>query len=727
MTGTKSPARDDFRDLATLLNPASIAVVGASDARGNLGGTAIGFLRRFGYPGEVIPVNPRHATVGGLTCYPAISDSPVVPELAILAVRAAQAPDLIHSAAASGVRHGIIWAGGFAEVGGDGVALQRQVTDICRETGFSLVGPNCIGFINSLQPAVASFASFLATSGQLLPGNIAMVSQSGGLGTQAQAFAQRAGFGFRYMVSTGNEADLTVADFISAFSGDEHSQVIAVYLEGIRDGERLITALGQAREAGKAVVILKGGAAPASARAAAAHTGALAGEDRVMRAVFAELGVIQVDSLEELLDASLFLSSTDPAKLPRGDRLAVVTFGGGGGVLAADQAARSGLSTPPLSDTTRERLAPLLPPIASLANPVDVTPQTFNQPEYLARFTDALMTVADDQGIDAVLVLFGPMSRGTDEVIDSLARLRTQTTKTVGLAWPSCPESVRARLEGERFCVFEEPARAIAALGHAARFRRRQPESPGSGPARPAARPGIASTGFDWAGFDWDRFTGPVSPGLVLSEQSCHELLSAAGLPVAPGALARSADGVAAAFAAAGPPAVLKAISPVVTHRHDAGLVRLDVRSPAEAQEAYAGLAGRAAQLGVPLEGIYVQHLVHGGTEVLVSAFRDPMFGVIVSCAAGGTLTEVIDDVALARAPLDQDQALRLLRGVRLVRRTERKAGPAGLADLGRFVAAFSQLAAAAPWARFVLEVNPVKWCPESPIAVDGLLVVEQP
>ena len=612
------------------------------------------------------------------------------------------------------------------------MALQRQVTEICRETGFSLVGPNCIGFINSLQPAVASFASFLASSGRLLPGNIAMVSQSGGLGTQAQAFAQRAGFGFRYMVSTGNEADLTVADFISAFSDDEHSQVIAVYLEGIRDGERLIAALGQARQAGKPVVMLKGGAAPASARAAAAHTGALAGEDRVMRAVFAELGVIQVDSLEELLDASLFLSSTDPAKLPRGGRLAVVTFGGGGGVLAADQAARSGLSTPPLSDTTRERLAPLLPPIASLANPVDVTPQTFNQPEYLARFTDALVTVADDPGIDAVLVLFGPMSRGTDEVIDSLARLRRQTTKTVGLAWPFCPDSVRARLGAERFCLFEEPARAIAVLGHAARFRRRQPERPGPSPARLAARPGFdragsTRAGSDRAGFDWARFTGPVSPGLVLSEQSCHELLSAAGLPVARGALARSPGDVATALAAAGPPAVMKAISPAVTHRHDAGLVRLDVRSPAEAQKAYAGLASRAAELGVPLEGIYVQHLVRGGIEVLVSAFRDPMFGVIVSCAAGGILTEVIDDVALARAPVDQDQALRLLRGVRLVRRAERKAGPAGLADLGRFVAAFSQLAATAPWARFVFEVNPVKWRPEGPVAVDGLLLVEQP
>ena len=519
------------------------------------------------------------------------------------------------------------------------------------------------------------------------------------------------------MVSTGNEADLTIADFISAFADDEESRVIAVYAEGIRDGERLARALGKARAAGKPVVILKGGAAPASARAATAHTGALAGEDRVLRAVFAELGVIQVDSLEELLDVSLFLSTTDPATLPRGDRLAVVTFGGGGGVLAADQAARSGLGTPPLSADTRARLAPLLPPIASVANPVDVTPQTFNQPEYLAKFTEALLTIAGDPGIDAVLALFGPMSRGTDEVISSLSQLREQTTKTVGLAWPFCPDSVMTRLHAQRFQVFEEPARAIAVLGRCARYQKALGEEPGASRDRP---PQLFR-------FEWSRFTGQAAPGLIVSEEACHELLAAAGLPVAPGALVRQASQIGAALAAARLPVVMKGISPAVTHRHNAGLVQLDVRSQREARQAYDLLTARAAELGVPLEGVYVQHLVDGGTEVLVSAFRDPMFGVIVSCGAGGTLTEVIDDFALARAPLDRDGALRLLRLLRLVRRAEQTAGPAGLAALGDFVAGFSRLAATAPWERFVLEVNPVKWRADGPVAVDGLLVVEQP
>jgi acyl-CoA synthetase (NDP forming) len=717
MSGTKAPAADDFRDLSGLLNPGSIAVVGASDEPGNLGGVAVRFLRRFGFPGPVIPVNPKRATVGGLTCYPGIAAAPVVPDLAILAVRAAAVPELIRSAAAAGVRHGIAWAGGFAEVGADGAALQQQVTRICRETGFSLVGPNCIGVINALQPAVASFASFLADYDQLLPGDIAMVSQSGGLGTQAQAFAQRAGFGFRYMVSTGNEADLTIADFISAFADDEQSRVIAVYLEGIRDGTRLASSLDKARAARKPVVMLTGGAGPASARAATAHTGAMAGEDRVLRAVLAELGVIQVGSLEQLLDVSLFLSSTAPGTLPSGGRLAVVTFGGGGGVLAADQAARAGLSTPPLLDETRRRLAPLLPPIASVANPVDVTPQVFNQPDYLAKFTDVLLTIAGDPGIDAVLALLGPMSRGADEVIGSLCQLRERTAKTVCLAWPFCPDAVRRRLQAERFAVFEEPARAITALARCVRYQESAEQAPAN----------VHDHGAVQDGFDWLRHTGPVTTGLVLSEPRCHELLSAAGLPVAPGRLITSAEDLAAALRATGLPVVMKGISPAVTHRQDAGLVHLDIRSQAEAQEAYLRLTRQAADLEIPLDGVYVQHLVRDGAEVLVSAFRDQMFGVIITCGAGGTLTELIDDIALARAPLSPEDALRLVRGLRLARYADRRGAGPGLAGLSVFISRFSRLAVTAPWQRFVLEVNPVKWRADGPLAVDGLLVVEQP
>jgi acetate---CoA ligase (ADP-forming) len=395
----------------------------------------------------------------------------------------------------------------------------------------------------------------------------------------------------------------------------------------------------------------------------------------------------------------------------------VVTFGGGGGVLAADQADRAGLSTPTLQDATQRSLAPLLPPIASLTNPVDVTPQTFNQPDYLARFTDALVTIAADPGIDAVLTVLGPMSRGADDVIHSLRGLRGQTAKTVCVAWPFCPDAVRKRLHAERFHVFEEPARAIAVLARCAQYRQSLDEAPAVSHNR--------CPGF--GGFDWLRYTGPVTPGLVLPEHTCHAILSAAGLPAGPGTLIGAADDLAAALETTGLPIVMKGISPAVTHRHAAGLVQIDIRTRAEAQAAYQRLTSRAAELGVPLDGIYVQRLIRDGAEVLVSAFRDPMFGVIVACGAGGIHTELIDDIALARAPLSQQGALRLLRGLRIARYLERESAGTGLAGLGDFISRFSSLAVTAPWKRFVLEVNPVKCRADGPVAVDGLLIVEQP
>ncbi len=338
--------KDPFADVQRLLEPRSIAVIGASDAPGSLGGTVVRFLQRFGYPGPIWPVNPRRDRVAGLPCYPAPQALPEPADLALLAVPAAAVVEVVRACAAAGIGHGIVWAGGFAEIGGEGRARQDALVEVCRETGFRLCGPNCIGIINVHLPMVASFASALLATDRLLPGNISMVSQSGGMATVAQALAQEAGFGFRHVISSGNEAVLTTADFIHALVRDAETKVIAAYVEGVRDPEKLLLALAAAREARKPVIMLKGGSTAASARAALAHTGALAGEERVWDAVLREHAVIRVHSQEELLDVALALSGADLARLPAGTGVATITYGGGSGVLAADQCARLGLHTP---------------------------------------------------------------------------------------------------------------------------------------------------------------------------------------------------------------------------------------------------------------------------------------------------------------------------------------------------------------------------------------------
>jgi len=700
-----------FPDLSRLLQPRSIAVVGASDQSGNLGGVAIAFLRKFGYPGEIHAVNPRRADVHGVPCVPSLAAIGRPVDVAILATGAAAIPGLVRDCGAAGIRDAVIWAGGFAESGDAGRALQDDLVKACREAGVRIVGPNCIGIIGSWQPAIASFASFLLETDTLLRGGISMISQSGGLATMAQALAQQQGVGFRYMISAGNEAVLTLADFIHALSDDPETRIIALYLEGVRDGDRFLAALARARAAGKPVVVLKGGDSAASARAAAAHTGALAGEGRIWDAVFRELGAIRVASLEDLLDLVCQLERMDLAKLPRGPRIAPITTGGGIGVLAADHCARSGLATPELTAATQAALRPIVPPIAAIGNPIDLTPSVYNQPEFFARFGTALDLIAADPEIDAVLVQFGPMGLRGSEVARELAAFVDRCPKMVAIAWPLAPRGVIAQLRAAGLHVFEAYASAVSVL---ARLASHAADRAGAIPVAPRTRD-----------FDWTALTGPVGAGTVISEHLCHRILREAGLPVAPGLLVASATDAVAAWRMIGGAVAMKGISAQVTHRAAAGLVALDLRDEAAIRAAHAALHATAAETGIALEGVYVQKMIAGRAEIIVSALRDPVAGVVVSCGAGGGLVEVIDDVAIARAPIDRGGARRLLARLRLVRGLVASRSAPDLDALAGFVAEFSQLAACAPWERFVLEVNPLVWSAAGVTAVDGLVIIE--
>jgi acetyltransferase len=643
-----------------------------------------------------------------------VSDLPAAADLAIFATGADSVPALVRECAQAGIRSGIVWAGGFAETGEHGQKLQQELSRICEETGFVLAGPNCIGIIDTWMPVTASFASFLTETDALVRGDISMVSQSGGTGTMAQAFAQQAGFGFRYMISSGNEAVLTAADYLHALVRDPRTKVIAAYLEGVRDGARFLAALDEARAAAKPVVVLKGGETGASARAAVAHTGALAGERRVWDAVFRETGVMQVHSLEELLDTALFLSSADLRKWPAGSGIAAVSFGGGGGVLAADQAARQGLVMPMLTTPTRDKLRPLVPPIAAFDNPVDLTPQVYNQAEWFAHFGAALDVIAADPGIHSILLQFGPMAQRGIEIAQAICDFRERTEKTVCIAWPLAPRGIPELLRRRGVYVFIEYARAIAVLGQLAR-------------CRPVAAGDFGKAAVPAMAFNWSQYVRDPTAGTVVSEADCHRLLAAAGLPVAAGRLVRSESEAGEAAIALGLPVAMKGISPAVTHRAAAGLVALGIASVDGAGETYRLLSARAAAAGIELDGVYVQQMVGEGVEILVSAFRDPVFGTMISCGAGGNLTELIDDVTLQRAPIGEEQALQMIARLRLARSAAKMRVPPDRALLAQFIAGLSKLAAGAPWRRFVLEINPVKWSEDQVTAVDGLLVVEEP
>src|SRR5882672_54683 len=699
-----------FGDLTPLLAPRSVAVVGASDREGNLGGLAVGFLQKFGYRGPVWPVNAGRPSVAGLPCFPNLRALPSCPDLVIVAVPAEAVVDLVKDCIAAGVAAAIVWAGGFAEGDDSGRARQKQLEDVCRGTSLKLCGPNCIGVINTSIGLTASFSSLMTEFDHLIPGGVSIVSQSGGTAVTAHARAQELGLGFRVTISCGNEATLTIGDFIHALAQDDGTRVIAAYVEGLSDPARFLEALAEAKRRGKPVVILKGGANEQSGRAALAHTGKLAGSDRTYDAIFREFAAVRVFSTEELLDVSLQLASLRPGQLPAGNRVLLSTFGGGSGVLAADQCIREGLKVPTLDAETRARLKPIFSPLGSSMNPVDLTPGSMTNPKYRSTLPAVLKTLVDAPDIDSYVFMSAGFGALAPKLVTIFEELRATTDKPICLSWLSPPRGVTASLAERGVVVFDEHARAIRAAAHLVRYavNRRH---------RIRHRPEMAKP------FAWSDVIG-VAAGVV-SENIAAQILELAGLPIASGRLARTTEEAIGAADEVGYPVALKAISAEITHRAAAGLVRLNVEDADQVARTYRALRDRVAERGVAFDGIWVQHMVSGALELLVTAFRDPQFGVMVGCGMGGGITEIIDDVVFARAPIGADGAFDLLGRLRTIERL-----PALLPDTDRrrasdFLARFSALVATAPWDSFTFEVNPVKIGSDEMAAVDALLVID--
>jgi acetate---CoA ligase (ADP-forming) len=706
-----SHTETEFADVTGLLYPKSIAVIGASDRPGNLGGDTVERLLRFRFPGPVWAVNPNGGTVRGIACHRSIAELPEAPESIVMAVPAAAIIDTIREAVTKGTHNGVAFAGGMGEGGGEGVELQRRLVKLCRETGFNLCGPNCVGILNAATPVTATFATVLHELTTLRAGPISMVTQSGGIGTAAFTLVQNAGSGFRHLISGGNEAVVTFADYLYALACDEGTQVIAAYLEGVVEGGKFVRALQEARARGKPVVMIKAGATAASARAARAHTGSLVGEDRVFDAVLRGLGVIRVGSVEELVDVCLVLAGTPQAKIPHGPGVGVVTFGGGNGVLAADQCAAHGLTTPALDAERTARLQSLLVSVASAANPMDLTPSTALRAESLARLPDAMDVLASQPDIHSLVLIVGGLAVREREISAVFTDFWRRCPKAVSVAWPAPPSGTLARFAEQGVATFDEPDRALRALGRIAAF--------GVAQDRPTTPPDLTPLAFDWA-------TQVHDGDSVISEDRCHTLLRKAGLPVAAGALATDEASAQRIACEIGLPVVMKGIAAAVTHRAAAGLLAVDLRTEREVADAFRRLQRRADAIGVMLDGVYVQKLARGGVELLVSVFRDPMFGTLISVGSGGGMTELIDDVVTERAPVSEAVAASMISRLRLHGHAKDEQGPLDAAAAASFISQLSRLGAGAPWARFTFEVNPIKWSRAGVVAVDGLLIVEE-
>jgi len=686
--------------LDDLLNPRSIAIVGASDDPTRIGGRPLSHMINQKFDGGIYPVNPKRDTVQGLRAYPTLGDIDGDVDFVLIAVPAPMVAGQVRAAAAKKARTVMVFSSGFAETGPDGVAMQDELTAIARETGVRVIGPNCLGAFNAETRFYPTFTSTIDRATPH-PGGISIASQSGAYGSHIYMASHMRGLGIRYWLTTGNEADLHVAEVIRLLAERDDVHTIMAYAESIKDGPMLVEALEIARANRTPVIFMKVGRSEVGAQAATSHTASLAGEDAIYDAVLRQHGAWRVNSTEEMLDIAY---ACRPRIYPAGKRLGLVTISGGAGVLMADAAADHGLDVAPMPEDAQAELKEILP-FAAPRNPVDVTAQFFNDLSIVPQFTKAML---DRGGYDA-LVGFWTSVAGSPVLGDPLLGHLTETMKDyrdrLFLHVMLAPEEMRKRYDEAGFPSFEDPTRAIVAMAALMEFG----EAFAKGAAAPPELPEFA----------------PLPEG-VLGEREAKAVLSAAGLPMVTDWLAASAAEAATAAADAGAPVAMKIASPDILHKTEAGGIKLGVAAE-DAAAAYEAIvaSARAYAPGARIDGVLVSPMIADGVECLLGAKVDPVFGPVVLFGLGGVFTEVLNDVSFRRAPFGEETAREMigeLKGVALLRGARGRPA-ADLEALARAISRLSLFAAAHGDALDSVEMNPLRASPEGCLALDALIV----
>jgi acetyltransferase len=694
-------SRSIRRRLDAFFAPGSVAVVGASRDPAKVGGSVLANLRSAGFDGRIVPVNAHAEIVQGLPAARSIAEVDGQIDLAVLAIPAPEVLPALQACVARGVPGAVVISAGFRESGPAGREREEALRAWLPGRAIRVLGPNCLGWIRPARKLNVTFAP-----GMPLPGPIAFVSHSGALAVAILDWSRERRMGFSLFASLGNQADLTETDLLRALIDDAETRVVAAYLEGVTDGGAFVDALG-ALAAVKPVVVLKAGRSPEGARAVSSHTGALAGSDVAFDAAVERAGAVRARSIEELFDLARALAAQP---LPRGRRLTIVTNGGGLGIVAADAARDVGLEVTPLADNVRARLRAVLPPVASVGNPVDLVGDAD-----AARFANALHALGSEHGTDALLVLLTAQA-ATDS--QTVARAVVGATRE----WPlpvaaafvgGARVAAGARtLDEAGVPCYAFPERAVAALGGLALVAaRRRGRRPATVAARPPAQALAALAGL--------RAAGRLRLGLP----DLVPVLAACGIAVAAPVAVKSPEEAGAAAARVGFPVALKITSPDISHKTEVGGVRLGLASVAAVVEAARAMRERAARErpGAAIEGFAVQPMVTAGKELLLGSVRDPQFGPLVMVGFGGVYVELFRDTAVRLAPVAPDEALAMLETLRLAPLLHGVRGepPVDLAALAATIARFSELAAGAPGLE-ELELNPLVAGASAVIAVDA-------
>jgi acetyltransferase len=641
------------RNLKHVFHPARVAVIGASSRPGSVGQAVFRNLLQAGFAGDVFPINLQHEEVQGHRAWARLEDLPAPADLAVICTPAATVPQLITECGQAGMRAVIILSAGFREIGAAGAALEQAVLAAAQPfDGLRLIGPNCLGVISPQSKLNASFAAQMPAQGR-----IAFISQSGALCTSVLDWAARDQIGFSHFVSVGNMLEVGIGDLIDYFADDPQTEAIILYVESINEAREFLSA-ARAFARQKPIVAFKSGRFAETARAAASHTGAMAGVDAVYEAALSRAGIVRVHEIEDMFDCARLLAR--PLR-PRGGRLAIVTNAGGPGVIAADCLIECQGELATFTPETLDRLNALLPPHWSQGNPVDVLGDA--PPE---RFAAALECVLADEGTDAVLVILTPQAM-TDPtgVAESLAPLAAHADKPVLTAWmggPLVAEGVK-RLHAAGIPHYSTPEKAVRAFSDLLTYSRRREilyETPEDIPVEfPLDRSKLRSV-----------FDTILAQGVdLLNESLSKALLEAYEIPVTEPFVARSADDAVEFSRRLAFPVVMKVFSPDITHKTDVGGVALNLTGDAEVRAAFDRIvtSARQARPGARIDGVTVQQMRTdpAGHELIVGALRDPVFGPVLLVGVGGIATELYQDRALELPPLNARLARRMLQSLR--------------------------------------------------------------
>ncbi len=691
--------------LQALVSPKSIVIVGASADINKLNGRPLHYLLRDGYQGRLYLINPKYRDIAGIPCYPDLDSLPEIPELGVVAVAAERAIGVIAALGKMGVKVAIVFGSGFAEMGPEGRKLERELVATARSHNIRICGPNNLGLINAFERMPLTFSQY--ADQPVVPGPVAFVSQSGAFGTAVATRARALGIGLGYFVSTGNEADITAVEVLEEILDDPRVTVAAAYLEGLRDGAKLIAVADKALSLEKPLIVIKVGRFAAGKRAAISHTGSLAGEDAVFDGVIRQHGAIRAYDEVHALDLTAAFAT---CPVPPAGGIGLITISGGAGVLMSDRAEELHLEVPLLAPHTQASLKSILPVFAATANPVDVTAQGAVD---IGVFGPTLNLVLADPNIGICVVWLQHMHRMANEMVSLFIETKRCVAKPFIVCWLYAPAAAMTKMREAGVCVVEGTRRSIDAAAGLIEYgeARRRSIAGSTTELKRGQQPTAAQAG--------------KKPEVVPSIEA-RALLSSYGFGMVASRLAIDPKQAAVFAEELGYPVALKIESPDLPHKTEAGGVRLDLATKQEVAAAAAEVLA-AARMRAPnalIAGVLVQKMAAPATELVLGLRRDPSFGPIVMLGLGGIFIEVLKDVVFASTPVTEADAafmLQRLRG-RAILDGVRGRFAVDRALLVKAICVLSQFALAHPEIA-ELDLNPVFAGANGTVAVDWLMI----